>query len=97
MDKQTLYFERPPKTPKGDFEWTRIPNLAGTTAPNGETCLYMDAYMMREFGHAAGLGHSANNSDIMYSGASIGTIINTPTANDVVLAMQAIYNSHAAH
>lgn len=79
--------------PNRGFTWQSIPDASGHI-PQGH--YYLPYVMMHEFGHVAGLGHSANGSDIMYYPASKGKIINTPTANDI-LAMQAIYNSHAAH
>lgn len=94
MDKQTLYFERPPQTSKGDFEWTRFPNLAGTTAPNGETCLYMDAYMMREFGHAAGLGHNRFTHKIMSHLVEHSVI---RLASDDEYAMKRLYGDNNHH
>ena len=44
---------------------TILSNRSGKRTPNGEIYLYMPAFMMHEFGHTAGLGHSSRLSDIM--------------------------------
>ena len=54
--------------------------------------LYLPSLMMHEFGHAAGLGHSASESHLMHAyQLSNGPVI--PSAGDKA-AMKALYNAH---
>lgn len=57
---------------------------------------YLPWIMIHEFGHAAGLAHSANSTDLMHGSVRTGVMINTPSADDIK-AMKAIYKSHTAH
>ena len=70
--------------------WSTKTNIIG----NNE--YYLPWIMIHEFGHAAGLAHSANSTDLMHGSAQTGVIKNVPSANDIK-AMKAIYESHTAH
>ena len=96
MDKQTLYFENPPNSSGTKYEWTNISGLAGTKNSNNESYLYMPAFMMREFRHTAGLGHSSRLSDIMSD--FVQPQVLGLTGNDEK-AMKNLYNNnhHAAN
>ena len=91
MDKQTLYFENPPRNPTTNYQWTKFPNRSGKTAPNGETYLYMPAFMMHEFGHTAGLGHNWATHKIMSHTVQFNVIRLT---SDDEGAMKSLYNNN---
>ena len=70
-----------------EHTWTNNVNLVGTLNMD-----YMPAVMMHEFGHTAGLGHSAGHQDVM-GYASDKSVL---SANDK-RAMKEIYENHVAH
>lgn len=91
LGKATIYFEYPPKTRSGVYEWTSNASLAAKTV-QCITYLYMPVYMAHEFAHTAGLEHPATTDDAM-SPFPTATAL---TDNDKK-AMENTYNVHAAH
>ena len=96
LGRQTLYFEQPPIWTMQDVNmndvnavhtWTNNVNLVGTLNMD-----YMPAVMMHEFGHTAGLGHSAGPQDVMGPPSNKSVL----SANDK-RAMREIYENHIAH
>ncbi len=54
---------------------------------------------MHEFGHTAGLRHSASPNDLMHETSTLtnkGVVTNAPTPNDVS-AMKSLYPIHAGN
>ena len=58
--------------------------------------IYLPMTMIHEFGHTAGLWHSANLNDVMASNTPAGVIIQAPKSNDIS-AMKSIYMQHTSH
>ena len=91
LGRQTLYFEQPPVWVVNGVEvehmWTNNVNEVGNANMD-----YMPAVLMHEFGHTAGLGHSAWHQDVM-GYASDKSVL---SANDK-RAMKEIYENHVAH
>ena len=89
--KLTLYFEYPPNSDGAEFRWTTDPELAESMPLK---YLYMPVYMMHEFGHAAGLGHSPFSSDAMHG--YIDKSVRAFSDNDDN-ALKSIYEYHTSH
>ena len=73
--------------------WTASKKTDGTIGMNQ---YYLPLTMMHELGHAAGLGHSGADGDIMDVGQARGEVKDTPEANDIS-AMKSIYQHHSSH
>ena len=90
LGRQYLYFEQPPVRGVGANEvqrrWTNDFSLVTSAV------YYLPAVMMHEFGHTAGLGHSAWHEDVMGHASDKSAL----SANDK-RAMKEIYRSHTAH
>ena len=90
LGRQTLYFEQPPFRFFNGMEvehmWTNDVALVGDAMTD-----YMPAVMMHEFGHTAGLGHSAWHQDVMGYARDKSAL----SSNDK-RAMKEIYESHVA-
>ena len=92
--KEPLYFEHPPKTSyRAKYRWTDDGTQAGGTV-SGITYLHMPTVIMHEFGHTAGLEHSAASDDAMgeEAGGGVGQVSDSDKK-----AMKAIYNNHTRH
>ena len=91
LGRQRLHFEQPPVWIMVDgevqHEWTNDVSRVGQAGMD-----YMPAVMMHEFGHTAGLGHSAGPEDVMGHASNRSGL----SANDI-RAMKEIYQSHVAH
>lgn len=84
----------------GAKSWASIANPLTGAIPSGHS--YLPYVMMHEFGHAAGLGHSANRADLMYRKYNLArnAVANSLTATaraNGVSAMKSIYKTHATH
>ena len=76
--------------PAPSFTWSSDANGDNMIEPNQ---YYLPATMMHEFGHSAGLFHSANSSDLMATALRNGVIIRNPTSNDIA-AMRDMNRTH---
>ena len=90
-----LYFEQPPTILRSvaapwNYAWTNNYNERNTRTIR---YLYMPMIMTHEFGHTAGLGHTASNNDIM--GAK--PLKRSTLSDSDEKAMKALYNSHTSH
>ncbi len=74
--------------PAPDYTWT-----TNTTMIDPGSEYYLPATMIHEFGHTAGLFHSANSGDLMAPTLSPGEIIDSPSSNDIA-AMRDINRTH---
>lgn len=72
-----------------EYIWTNSITLAN----NDSDHYYLPVYVMHEFGHTAGLGHSSVSNDVMY--ARIGS--RTTLSDNDEDAMEANYEGHSSH
>lgn len=80
----------------GDIQWSSDADEDGVIDPDTH---YLPEVMMHEFGHTAGLGHSANPNDLMSKSpalVSVGVVTNALTPNDIS-AMKSMYPVHAGN
>lgn len=64
-----------------EFDMQLDPGWSWTTG--GATQVDLQSVALHEFGHAAGLNHSASSSAVMYASYSSGSIKQTPTQDDI--------------
>ena len=84
---QTMHYRHPLVTGK---QWTTDPNsnMLGTDE------YYLPATIAHEFGHAAGLGHAASKSYLMYGGGPVRDRPITPSSGDKK-ALKTLYDAHS--
>jgi hypothetical protein len=73
-----------------EFDMQIDPGWSWTTG--GATQVDLQSVALHEFGHAAGLNHSASSSAVMYASYSSGSIKQTPTQDDIT-GLIAIYGA----
>ncbi len=76
--------------PAIEFDMQFDPGWSWTTG--GTTGVDLQSVALHEFGHAAGLNHSASASAVMFASYTSGTIKRTPTSDDIA-GLGAIYST----
>lgn len=84
---QTMKYRHPLDKTKG-WEWTT------DASRRNSTTFYLPATIAHEFGHAAGLGHAASQSYLMYGGGAHRTRPISPSSGDKK-ALKTLYDAHS--
>ena len=90
LTEQELLIRVPPQP--GD-KWSSNESGKPALMPNE---IYLPSVMTHEFGHAGGLRHSTDSSDIMHTGWDHKKVGHAPQPGDVS-AMKSIYKNHSSH
>ena len=84
---QTMKYRHPLDESKG-WEWTM------DASTRNSTTFYLPATIAHEFGHAAGLGHAASQSYLMYGGGAHRRMPISPSSGDKK-ALKTLYDAHS--